>query len=55
MTLQFYHPPAAANAVIPLFTVVALPHFAAALAAGALALGTVAWLLDRRDAAGAVP
>jgi CBS-domain-containing membrane protein len=55
MTLQFYHPPAAANAVIPLFTTVALPHFAAALAVGALALGTVAWLLDRRDAAGAVP
>jgi CBS-domain-containing membrane protein len=52
MAIRLYHPPAAANAVIPLFTAVTLPHFGAALVIGALALAAVAWLLDSRDEKG---
>ncbi len=46
-----FHPPAAANAAIPLFTAVAANEFALACAAGAVALGAMAATLDRIDGA----
>lgn len=46
-----YHPPAAANAAIPLFTAAAMPVYAGAVALGAVLLLLAAHALDRADAA----
>jgi CBS-domain-containing membrane protein len=51
MGARHFHPPAAANAAIPLFTAVAPAQFALACAAGAVALAALAATLDRIDGA----
>ncbi|MBX9663147.1 HPP family protein [Novosphingobium sp.] len=44
-----YHPPAAANAAIPLFTAATMPVYAGAVALGAALLLIAAHALDRAD------
>lgn len=51
IALGHFHPPAAANAAIPLFTAVAADQFSLACAAGAVALAALAATLDRIDGA----
>lgn len=51
MLVRQFHPPAAANAVIPLFTGGAGLEFMLAVASGAVALAAMAGLLDRIDGA----
>lgn len=48
--MRCYHPPAAANAAIPLFTAAAMPVYAGAVALGAVLLLLAAHALDRADA-----
>lgn len=50
-TLRCYHPPAAANAAIPLFTAATMPVYAATVALGAALLYGAARALDRSDGA----
>lgn len=45
--LRCYHPPAAANAAIPLFTAATMPVYAAAVVLGAVLLFAAASVLDR--------
>lgn len=47
--LRCYHPPAAANAAIPLFTAATMPVYAGAVTLGALLLYCAAWAMDRAD------
>lgn len=49
--LRCYHPPAAANSAIPLFTAAAMPAYAGAVALGAVLLLLAAHALDRAEAA----
>lgn len=49
--LRCYHPPAAANAAIPLFTAATMPVYAGAVALGAVLLYGAAQALDRADGA----
>jgi CBS-domain-containing membrane protein len=49
--LRCYHPPAAANAAIPLFTAATMPVYAGAVTLGAALLLIAAHALDRADAA----
>lgn len=49
--LRCYHPPAAANAALPLFAAAAIPVYAAAVALGAVLLYGAARALDRADGA----
>ncbi len=47
--LRCYHPPAAANAAIPLFTTATMPVYAGAVALGAVLLLLAAHAMDRAD------
>jgi CBS-domain-containing membrane protein len=47
--LRCYHPPAAANAAIPLFTAATMPVYAGAVGLGAALLLIAALALDRAD------
>lgn len=47
--LRCYHPPAAANAAIPLFTAATMPVYAGAVTLGAVLLLIAAHALDRAD------
>jgi len=49
--LRCYHPPAAANAAIPLFTAATMPVYAGAVTLGAVLLYGAAWAFDRADGA----
>jgi CBS-domain-containing membrane protein len=49
--MRCYHPPAAANAAIPLFTATTMPVYAAAVTLGAALLMLAAHALDRADGA----
>lgn len=51
--MRCYHPPAAANAAIPLFTAATMPVYAGAVALGAALLLFAAHALDRADGAAA--
>ena len=50
--LRCYHPPAAANAAIPLFTAATMPVYAGAVTLGAALLLLAAHALDRADGMG---
>ncbi len=50
--LRCYHPPAAANAAIPLFIAATMPVYACTVALGAVLLYGAAFALDRADGAG---
>ena len=47
--MRCYHPPAAANAAIPLFTAATMPVYAMAVVLGAVLLFAAASVLDRLD------
>lgn len=49
--VRCYHPPAAANAAIPLFTAASMPVYAGAVALGAALLLLAALALDQADGA----
>lgn len=49
--LRCYHPPAAANAAIPLFTAATMPVYAGTVILGAALLYGAAWAFDRTDGA----
>lgn len=49
--LRCYHPPAAANSAIPLFTAATMPVYAGTVILGAALLFGAAWAFDRTDRA----